>query len=248
MSDPLTPGRTTPLLRDEVARLCRDHPDLVPLVFREGEWLVREGEVSREIFLVLRGAAVVEQGEGGARRVLACLEANPETPVLLGEMAYLGDLPRTASVRASGATEVLRLEPRHIDAVLEGYPGLTALICRQFTQRLQEANHAIQALQARFLLDPVRRMAQDGEVLFRAGEGATDLVQLMAGEVRLGDRIVTPETLPGGFLNLAAYLTGTPHPETGVVVGMAFLALLSEVRREAVVRTFPGLVLALLRS
>lgn len=245
MPDVATPERLAALADADVRALLEDQPDISTLVYREGECLVVEGETGRDVFMVLQGAVVVEQGEGSSRVVLALLEAEPHRPIILGEMAWFGELPRSATVRVSGATTVLRLEPRHLDRILQSHPGLTASICRQFTWRLKEANQALMSLQNRFRLDPRRHMAQDGEVLFRAGESAAELWQLMAGEVWIGDRAFTAETLPGGFLDLEPYLLGGVHRITATAKGMAFLAVIASDRREAVVRTFPEAVLRL---
>ena len=240
----------TPLdLHPEIGQLLASAPDIVARVYRDGEFLVREDEESQEIFVLLTGGLVVERAPalpGGPPTVLACLTAE-EGVAIVGEMAYLGALRRTASVRSAGMSRVLRLEPAHIDRIIEGFPMLTRVICMQFSRRLQETLQSLSRLQARFALNPGRRVAQDGEVLFRQGEPAGDLHQLMAGSLRLeregGVETATPESLPQGFVDLGAYLRGGTHGATATVDGMAFLAVLGAGDRENVVRCFPDLVL-----
>ena len=239
----------------EVIRLLAQFPDIQPISFGDGEQLVREAETSQDIFIVLRGALVVEQApvaEGGAPVMLACITADPDALAILGEMAYLGAQPRAASIRSSGRTHTLRLEPRHIDGILEGYPMLTRVICRQFSQRLRDTDRALRNLQDRFALDPAQRMAQAGEVLFTRGAPATHLFQLVAGSVRLdgpeGSRMVTPETLDQGLLEPGPFLKGRPQEATATVEGMAFLAVIHAERRPALVRCFPELALGLLSA
>lgn len=248
MPEVLPPERLECMVDGDILHLWNLHPDIAVLVFREGECLIEEGGTTREVFLVFQGAVVVEQGEGAGRTILALLEAQPGHPLILGEMAWFGDMPRTATVRASGATMALRLEPGHLDAILEGHPSLTARLCKQFTQRLKETNEALHALQDRFRLMPRRQLVQDGEVLFQAGTPAVELMQLMSGEVELGARVVRAESLPGGFLNLEAYLTGDPHRVSARARGMVFLVALGQERREAVVRSFPEVILELFSS
>jgi CRP-like cAMP-binding protein len=238
---------------DEVVRLLRLCPDIEPLAYREGEYLVREDEASQEIFLVLQGALAVERGPaapGGVPALLAAILVEPAAPVIVGEMAYLGAMPRSASVRSSGLSRTLRLRPEHIDRVLEGFPGLTRVICRQFSRRLGETDQALRGLQARFALNAGRRMAQDGERLFAAGEPAAALFQVVAGAVRLErdgtSRVVAAEALPQGLLEPEPYLRSGLHTATATVEGMAFLAEIPAGDREAVVRCFPDLVLAIL--
>jgi CRP-like cAMP-binding protein len=235
----------------EEARLLAQFPDLLPLSFGDGEHLIREDATSREIYLVLRGAVVVEKASaapGGTPVVLACLTVDPDSPAIIGEMAYLGDQPRAASVRSSGRTHALCLKPSHIDAILDGYPGLTRVICQQFSRRLQDTDQALRTLQSRFALAPTRRLAQPGEMLFSQGDPADALFQLVTGSVRLegleGLRILTPTELPQGFLEAGPYLAGGTHRATATVADTAFLAVIDQDHRQAWIRTFPEVVLA----
>ena len=236
----------------EIADFAARHPEVQAWTYRDGELLVREHEESQEIFVLLSGGLVVEREAvvpGTPPTVLACLLAE-DGLAIVGEMAYLGALRRTASVRSSGMSRVLRLEPAHVDQIIEGCPMLTRVICRQFSRRLGETLEALSRFQGRFALQPGRRMASDGDVLYRAGDPAPDLLQLVAGSVRLerDDRseVVAPDSLPQGFLNLEAYLRAGPQAATATVEGMAFLVALGEADRATVVRTFPELTLGLL--
>lgn len=134
----------------EVVRLVRRYPEIEARAYRDGEYLIREAEDSQEIFIVLRGALVVEQAAlipGGAPVMLAGLTAEPEAIAIVGEMAYLGDQIRTASIKAVAPTQCLRLKPSHIDAIIDGFPMLTRVICQQFALRLKEANDALRQFQ-----------------------------------------------------------------------------------------------------
>ena len=93
----------------EIHGLLRESPDIEALLFRDGEYLVRENDGAKDIFIVLQGSYVVEQareGSGGGRpaETLAVVVNTMDAPSFVGEMAYLGEGVRTASVRNSGAT------------------------------------------------------------------------------------------------------------------------------------------------
>ena len=237
----------------EALRLVAQYPDIAALSFGDGEYLVREDEDSQAIFIVLKGALVVEQASsagGAAPVILACIMAEPENLALVGEMAYLGTQRRAASVRSSGRTHTLCLAPHHIEGILAGFPGLTRLICKQFSQRLQETDKALRSLQSRFFLAPLQRLGNPGEVLFTQGDPAGPLFQLVAGSLRLdgpdGARMVTPLDLPQGFLEPAVFLAGGRHTRTATVEDMAFLVMVPAANREAWVRCYPELVLEIL--
>ncbi len=252
MPEPLDPSKLALDPDSEIPALLDLCPDLAPLRIRDGEKLVVEGETSQEVFLVLKGSLVVEHREAnGAQRPLAHLECDPEHPCIVGEMAYFGAQQRTATVRAVGACQALCLKPAHLDTIMEGFPTLTRLLCQQFTKRLQEANDTLRDLRARFDLGAERRLAEAGELLFRAGE-RPPLFQLAMGTVRLegpgGVEVLGPRDLPEGFLGLEAFLRDQPQGRTAVVEETCLLAVIPPARREAFLRAQPGLVLRLLEG
>src|SRR5205823_2750246 len=72
--------------------------------YEPGETIVRRGQVGRELFIMLAGEVEVVGGdEGSAEKRIAKLGARE----VFGEKALLEDTPRTATVRAIGAVDVL---------------------------------------------------------------------------------------------------------------------------------------------
>jgi CRP-like cAMP-binding protein len=140
-----------PLALAEITTLMERHPGVTPLLFKAGDLIIKEGEASKNIYVILQGAYVVEQLspllENPPVR-LAEVTCAPESFSIVGEMAYIGDLVRTASVRATTETHTLCLKPRHIDAILAECPMLTRVIVQQFVLRLKEANRIIRESQA----------------------------------------------------------------------------------------------------
>jgi len=253
MPDPLDPATLDLASDPELGPLLAAHPDIAPLRFRDGELLVIEGEGSQDLFIVRKGSLVVEKAlPDGTNRPLAQIECRPEAPAIIGEMAYFGAQRRTATVRAVGSCQALHLKPAHLDAIMAGFPGLTRILCRQFTSRLKEANEELRDLKARFDLSAQRRMVQVGEVICRAGEPANTLYQLVMGSVWIGEgeaaTILRAEDLPGGFLALEAFLCGTAQSSTVSAEEPCFLAIIGADRREAFLRSHPALVLKLLKS
>jgi len=253
MPDPLDPSTLDLASDPELGPLLAAYPDISPLRFRDGELLVVEGDESQDLFIVRRGSLVVEKAmPDSTQRPLAQLECRPESPVIIGEMAYFGAQYRTATVRAVGACQALHLKPAHLDAIMAGFPGLTRILCRQFTTRLKEANEELRNLKARFALSAQRRMAQAGEVLFQTGEPAENLFQLVMGSVRIGEGegsvVARAEDLPGGFVGLEAFLRNSVHDSTTMAEEPCFLAVMTADSREAFLRNYPALVLRLLDS
>jgi CRP-like cAMP-binding protein len=75
--------------------------------FQEGELIVEEGRTGNGMFIILSGRAEVIKGLNTARpRSVATLGAGEP----IGEMALLGEWPRTASVRAVETTECMGID------------------------------------------------------------------------------------------------------------------------------------------
>lgn len=251
MPEPLDPSRLDLLPGSELAELVRRCPDAPLLRFRDGEQLLREGDTGRDLLVVARGSLVVERN-GNPPALLAQLSADEDAPVVLGEMAYFGAEPRSASVRCVGTAFAVVLAPVHVDLVLDAFPGLTRLICRQFTSRLRETSAALAEFRRGQDLGGRPRHLQDGEPLFAAGAPAASTYQLVLGRLRVegpeGTHDLGPEDLPGGFLELGPWLRQEPHGCSARAEGPAVLAEVESGRRSAFLRRFPDLALAALTA
>lgn len=75
--------------------------------FSDGQIIIREGEMSREMYIIQRGRVEVVRRLRGRPVVLATLERGS----FFGEMSLLDSQPRSAMVRAKGDTDVLVIEP-----------------------------------------------------------------------------------------------------------------------------------------
>ncbi len=253
MPEPLPPGDPDLAADPELGPLLAACPDIVALRFRDGERLVTEGEESQDLYIVRRGSLVVEKAlPDGTARPLAQLACHPDTPCIVGEMASFGAQQRTATVRAVGSCQALHLRPPHLDVIMAGFPGLTRVLCRQFTSRLKEANEELRDLRARFHLRAEPRHIQAGERLYSADEPAEAVFQVLLGSVRLdgpgGDLVLRGEDLPGGFLGLEPFLRGQPYGANATAVEDCLLAVIPAEYRLAFLRCHPELALALLRG
>lgn len=113
-----------------LARYGKTHPD--------GHVLIREGETDRTAYFLYDGrAAVFKHTETGEKK-LGELNAGQ----LFGEMAYLLDEPRTASVIASGEITVLALPPAVLEELMRHSAPLSRRIIDTLCQRLERMNLA----------------------------------------------------------------------------------------------------------
>ena len=99
--------------------------------YAAGEPIVHEGERGDALFIIVTGGASVER----AGQAIARLEPGDS----VGEMAILDSEPRSATVRAIGETEVLRIGSEEFYEILheqaEIAEGVIRVLCRRLRQQ-----------------------------------------------------------------------------------------------------------------
>ena len=105
--------------------------------FEPGEMIVEEGRTGNGLYIVMSGHVEVVKGLGSEQaRVLA--KRGPEE--VFGEMALLGEWPRTASVLAVDQVECLGLDRWVFLTQLERQPQLGIRMLQILAQRLRESD------------------------------------------------------------------------------------------------------------
>lgn len=96
----------------------------------DGATLTRQGESSREAFVILDGKAVVKRNE----RKVGVLGPGDA----IGELGLLDRGPRTATVIADGALQVLVIGPREFAALLDQVPSIGRKMMQALSGRIRE--------------------------------------------------------------------------------------------------------------
>jgi len=115
---------------EAVARLAeRLHID-------EGEVILREGRLGRELFVILEGSVAVTR----AGRVVNEWGAGD----YFGELAAIEGVPRSATVTATTDLDVLIVGPREFDAMMD-IPGVRNALLVGMARRIREADDKLAA-------------------------------------------------------------------------------------------------------
>lgn len=101
--------------------------------FKKGEVVFREGDPGDSFYLVRNGFGKVSREKGGEEFVINYLKGG----TYFGEMAILGNEPRTAGVMAVTRMEVVQFRREDFLEILERYPGVAAAVRRQIEERKQ---------------------------------------------------------------------------------------------------------------
>jgi serine/threonine protein kinase len=119
---------------------------LVPKSIPPGEFLVREGESSREAYIVKTGKGEAITLRDGEELSLGILEAG----TIIGEVAALKNVPRTASVRALERMEVLEMPEELLGRLEETAPQLIRRIDTVAGRRQKSRDSLVE-----FKIDPL---------------------------------------------------------------------------------------------
>lgn len=102
--------------------------------YRVGEVLCRQGEPGDAAFVLLSGRAdVIVDGPTGQIKV-ADLEEN----AIVGEIAILCDVARTATVKAATPVEALRISKDNFFKLMTDFPEMTIEVVRVLADRLSQ--------------------------------------------------------------------------------------------------------------
>ncbi len=102
------------------------------LTFEKGDILFRQNDPAYEAYVVLSGTAEVIVEINGSEMVVASLEKN----AIVGEIAILSDVARTATVRAATELETLCIEKEQMLKLLKEFPSMAIDVMRVLAERL----------------------------------------------------------------------------------------------------------------
>jgi CRP-like cAMP-binding protein len=100
--------------------------------YSAGQVLFNEGDSGDAAFVVLTGTADVLVNADGGQMKVAAVEPNS----VVGEIAILCDVSRTATVKASAPLEALRISKEHFLKMLTDFPEMGIEIMRELAERL----------------------------------------------------------------------------------------------------------------
>ncbi|MGF9694601.1 MULTISPECIES: cyclic nucleotide-binding domain-containing protein [unclassified Rhizobium] len=112
---------------------------------REGQNLFRQGDAGDAAYVILSGHAdVLVQAPSGELKV-AELEQNS----IVGEIAILCDVSRTATVRATTRLEVLKISKENFLELMSDFPDMAVEIMRVLADRLNQTTAELTVARSR---------------------------------------------------------------------------------------------------
>ncbi len=114
------------------------------LTFEAGETLFAQGDTGDAAYIVIDGEAeVIVAGPGGPMTV-ATLDRN----AIVGEIAILCDVPRTATVKAKSQLVTLKISKDVFFRLVMDFPQMAVEIMRELARRLESTTEQLQKARA----------------------------------------------------------------------------------------------------
>ena len=111
------------------------------LTFAAGQTLFRQGELGDAAYVILDGSAdVVVETPTGARKV-----ATIGKHQIVGEIAVLCDVPRTATIVAAGTLVTLKVSKENFLRMIAEFPQMSIEILRELARRLESTTQQLHA-------------------------------------------------------------------------------------------------------
>jgi len=102
------------------------------LVFQPGAVLCRQGDPGDAAYIIMRGEADVTLETSSGPLHIATMGRND----IVGEIAILCDVPRTATVTATTETETLKITKELFFRLLQEFPVIAVQLLRELARRL----------------------------------------------------------------------------------------------------------------
>ncbi|WP_306253420.1 NAD(P)-binding domain-containing protein [Parvularcula sp. IMCC14364] len=115
------------------------------LELKSGETIIQEGEVSTDVFIIRSGSVIVEKNIGGKEIFISYVAAG----ALIGEMALFEEGKRTATVRTTIKSEIIKLQGDIFSAMMEERPMIRKRIEETIAAR-REVNSFIESQKSGF--------------------------------------------------------------------------------------------------
>ncbi|MBA5776404.1 Crp/Fnr family transcriptional regulator [Stappia sp. F7233] len=112
--------------------------------FRDGEHLCNQGDQGDSAFIILEGTADVRVKTPEGERSVAQVGQH----AIVGEIAILCDVPRTATLVALGDMDVLTVSKEDFLKLLKEFPEIALEVMRTLAQRLEKTTQDLAAIKA----------------------------------------------------------------------------------------------------
>ncbi len=107
--------------------------------YKDGDVIFKENSIGREMYIILSGEIAIIKEKSGVETVLATLKEGD----FFGEMALFDSHPRSATTKALGNVEVLRIDRKNFFKKISRDPSLAFRMLEKMSLRIRELDEKI---------------------------------------------------------------------------------------------------------
>jgi CRP-like cAMP-binding protein len=113
--------------------------------YEPGEVLIHKGDTSRDLIFLTEGRVEISKKEGDGTLILNEIEP----PYILGDIAFLSGLPRTATAKATTEVKTFVLKYQDFRDVFKSFPEWLHPLLTAFASAVKSLHHRSQGLERR---------------------------------------------------------------------------------------------------
>jgi len=114
------------------------------MTFAAGQELFHQGDPGDAMYVILDGVADVLIDSPGGQITVAQLKKNN----FVGDMAILGDVPRTATIKARESLTTLKISKDMFYRLVTEFPQMAIEMMRELAHRVEDTNQKLRAATA----------------------------------------------------------------------------------------------------
>ena len=110
----------------EVAGIIEDQ------LVADGDYLCHDGELSNQMYIIVDGKVEIIKETDGQRRIIAVYQKGE----IIGEMAVLGNMTRSASMIAKGDVLLYVIDGALFKSLMHKHPAMSDKVIKMLVQKL----------------------------------------------------------------------------------------------------------------
>lgn len=107
--------------------------------YKKGDVLFREGEVSKDLYIIQNGIVKIYKEVDGKRLPIALVHAGQ----FVGELSFFDGKPRSASAEAATELKVIKLDQAKLEKEIRRLPSWLLVLIRSIADRMREADELV---------------------------------------------------------------------------------------------------------
>lgn len=107
--------------------------------YKKGDILFREGEQSKDLYIIQNGIVKIYKEVDGERYPIAVVHSGQ----FIGELSFFDGKPRSATAEAATDIKVIRLDQKRLESEIKKLPSWLLVMIRSIAERMRGADDLV---------------------------------------------------------------------------------------------------------